>query len=164
MSKNLENKKVVVEEIKSKIQNAKSVVIVNYNGITVAEDTELRQAFRKSNVEYKVLKNTLIRRAFDDLGVKDFDNDLNGTTAVAFGSDEVSAAKVVAEYSKKYNDKITAKSAYLDGTYMDKNGVIALSKVPSKIELIGCLAGALNNIIGGLAIALNQVSEQKANA
>ena len=97
MSANFEAKKVVVAEIKEKIQNAKSVVFVKFNGLTVAEDTELRREFRKNNVEYKVLKNTLIRKAFNDLGVPEFDEDLNGPTSVAFGADETGAAKVIVD-------------------------------------------------------------------
>ena len=104
MSANQEAKKVVVEEIKAKIQNAKSVVLVSAVGLTVAQDTELRREFRKAGVEFKVLKNTLIRRAFNDLGVNDFDADLNGPTTVAFGTDEVSAAKIVMEAVKKCAD------------------------------------------------------------
>ena len=87
MSANLEAKKQVVEEIKEKIQNSKSVVLVASKGLSVAEDTELRREFRAKNVEYKVLKNTLVRRAFNDLGINDFDEDLNGPTTVAFGAD-----------------------------------------------------------------------------
>ena len=97
MSANRQAKEVVVEEIKAKIQESKSVVLVHYSGLTVAQDTELRNEFRKNNVQYKVLKNTLVRKAFDELGVTAFDADLNGNTAVAFGADEVSAAKVVAD-------------------------------------------------------------------
>ena len=108
MSANFEAKKVVVAEIKEKIQNAKSVVFVKFNGLTVAEDTELRREFRKNNVEYKVLKNTLIRKAFNDLGVTDFDEDLNGPTSVAFGADETGAAKVIVDaYGIKDIDALT---------------------------------------------------------
>ena len=102
MSANQEAKKLVVEEIKEKIQNSKSVVLVKFNGLTVAEDTELRNEFRKQNVEYKVLKNTLVRRAFNDLGVTAFDEDLNGPTSVAFGLDETGASKIIVDAVKKY--------------------------------------------------------------
>ena len=115
MSANFEAKKLVVEDIKEKIQNAKSVVLVKFNGLTVAEDTELRREFRKNNVEYKVLKNTLVRRAFNDMGITDFDEDLNGPTSVAFGADETGASKVIMEAVKKYQDKITVKSAFVEG-------------------------------------------------
>ena len=95
MSANVEAKKQVVEDIKSRIEKAKSVVLVNYSGLTVAEDTEFRTAFRKAGVDYKVLKNTLVRKAFNELGVTSFDNDLNGPTAIAFGSDETTSSKLV---------------------------------------------------------------------
>ena len=160
MSANLEAKKLVVEDIKAKISASKSVVLVNYKGLTVAEDTELRNDFRKANVEYKVLKNTLIRRAFNELGVDSFDADLNGTTAVAFGSDETGASKVVIDNAKKFTDKLVAKSAYVNGEYVDKKGVEALAAIPSKDALYGILAGTLSNLVRGLAVALNRVAEK----
>ncbi|MBE7086734.1 MAG: 50S ribosomal protein L10 [Clostridiales bacterium] len=173
MSANFEAKKVVVEEIKSKIQDAKSVVFVKFNGLSVAEDTELRREFRKNNVEYKVLKNTLIRKAFNDMGITDFDADLNGPTSVAFGADETGAAKVIIEAVKKYQDKVSVKSAYVDGGYVDVNGVKALASMPSKEELIAKMLGSmqapLSNFVGvlsamprSLVIALNAIAEKKA--
>ncbi len=173
MSANFEAKKVVVEEIKQKIQDSKSVVLVKFNGLTVAEDTELRREFSKNNVEYKVLKNTLIRRAFNDLGVTDFDEDLNGPTSVAFGADETAAAKVIIAATKKFNDKVTVKCAYVDGGKVDVKGVEALASMPSKEELIAKMLGSLqapiSNFVGvlsamprSLVIALNAVAEKKA--
>ena len=173
MSANIEVKKQVVEEIKSRIQAAKSVVFVNYKGLTVAQDTEFRTEFRKANCEYKVLKNTLVRKAFNELGVTCFDEDLNGPTAVAFGADETAAAKVAIKACEKYNDVISVKSAYVDGQYIDVKGVKALSQMPSKEELIAKMLGSLNSPISGfvgvlsgvsrkLVIALNAVAEKKA--
>lgn len=173
MSANFEAKKVVVEDIKGKIQNAKSVIFVKFNGLTVAEDTELRREFRKNNVEYKVLKNTLIRRAFNDLGVTDFDADLNGPTSVAFGADETAAAKVIVEAAKKYNEKVTVKCAYVDGSKVDVNGVKALATMPSKEQLVAKLLGTMQaplaNFVGvlqaiprSLVIALNAIAEKQA--
>lgn len=113
MSANIEAKKVVVEEIKKNASEAKSIVLVNYQGLTVAEDTEFRGEFRNKNVVYKVLKNTLVKRAFDELGIAGFDADLNGPTAVAFAEDETSAAKIVVDAAKKYQDKISVKTVTL---------------------------------------------------
>ena len=174
MSANQEAKKLVVEEIKQKIQGAKSVVFVKFQGLTVAQDTELRREFRKNNVEYKVLKNTLVRRAFNELGVTDFDEDLNGPTSVAFGADETGAAKVIAEAVKKYENKVEIKSAYVDGGKVDVAGVNALASMPSKEELIAKMLGSLqapiSNFVGvlsamprSLVIALNAIAEKKAN-
>ena len=160
MSANLEAKKQVVEDIKAKISAAKSVVLVDYKGLTVAEDNQLRNEFRKANVQYKVLKNTLVRKAFNDLGVTNFDADLNGTTAVAFGADETAASKVIIDNAKKFNDKLKAKSAYVNGEYVDKKGVEALASIPSREVLYATLAGTLQSLIGGLAVALNRVAEK----
>ncbi len=173
MSANFEAKKVVVEEIKQKIQDSKSVVLVKFNGLTVAEDTELRREFSKNNVEYKVLKNTLIRRAFNDLGVTAFDDDLNGPTSVAFGSDETGASKVIVAAAKKYNEKVTVKCAYVDGGKVDAKGVQELAAMPSKEQLVAKMLGSLqapiSNFVGvlsamprSLVIALNAIAEKKA--
>ena len=162
MSANLEAKKVIVEEIKTKIQNAKSVVLVKFAKLSVAEDTEIRRELRKNDVEYKVLKNTLIKRAFNELGVNDFDAELNGPTSVAFGADETGAAKVIVEAAKKYEDKVTVKSAYFEGKRIDVNAVKTLAAIPSKQQLYGMLASALLGVPRALAIALNQVAEKKA--
>ncbi len=160
MSANFEAKKQVVEEIKAKIAESKSVILVNYKGLTVAQDTELRNAFRKANVQYKVLKNTLVRRAFNDLGVTSFDADLNGTTSFAFAQDETSAAKVISDNAKKLEDKISAKSGYVNGEYVDAKGVAVLAAIPSKEVLVATLAGTLKGMISGLAVALNKVAEK----
>ncbi len=173
MSANFEAKKVVVEDIKERINNAKSVVFVKFTGLTVAEDTALRREFRKNNVEYKVLKNTLIRRAFNDMGITDFDEDLNGPTSVAFGADETAAAKVIVEAAKKYQDKVAVKSAFVDGGKVDVKGVMELASMPSKEELIAKMLGSMqapiSNFVGvlsalprGLVVALNAIAEKKA--
>ena len=173
MSANFEAKKVVVEDIKERINNAKSVVLVKFTGLTVAEDTELRREFRKNNVEYKVYKNTLIKKAFESLGITDFNDDLNGPTAVAFGSDETGAAKVIVDAAKKYQDKVVVKSAFVEGARVDVKGVQALAAMPSKEQLIAKMLGSLqapiSNFVGvlsamprSLVIALNAVAEKKA--
>jgi len=173
MSANFEAKKQVVEEIKAKIQDAKSVVLVKFSGLTVAEDTDFRREFRKNNVEYKVYKNTLVKRAFNDLGVTAFDEDLNGPTSVAFGSDETGASKVVMDAVKKYDQKVIVKSAYVEGNRVDEAGVKALASMPTKEELIAKMlgsmqspitkfAGVLSAIPRGLVIALSEVAKKKA--
>ena len=111
MSANFEAKKVVVQEITEKIKASKSVVIVDYNKLTVKEVSELRSKCKKAGCEYKVYKNTLVRKALNDLGFNDFDSDLNGPTAVAFGSDETNAAKVMTAAAKDYDGKIVLKSS-----------------------------------------------------
>ena len=173
MSANFEAKNQVVEEIKAKITGAKSVVLVKFSGLTVAEDTEFRREFRKKDVEYKVYKNTLVRRAFNDLGVTAFDEDLNGPTSIAFGTDETGASKVVMDAVKKYDKKVVVKSAYVEGNRVDEAGVKALAAMPSKEELIAKMLGSIQapitNFVGvlsaiprGLVIALSEVAKKKA--
>lgn len=161
MSQNVEAKKQIVEEIKAKIKASKSVVLIDYKGLTVAEDTAFRCNMRKANTEYKVLKNTLLRKAFNELEVTAFDSDLNGPTAVAFCPDETTAAKVAVDMCKDTTDKISVKSAFVDGNYVDQKGVKELASIPSKDVLVAKLAGALSGIVRGLAVALNAVAEKK---
>ena len=172
MSANFEAKKVVVQEITEKLKASKSVVLVDYNKLTVAEVSALRNKCKQAGCEYKVYKNTLVRKALNDLGFKDFDADLNGPTAVAFGSDETNAAKVMVAAAKDYEDKITIKSAFVDNAYVDKAGVKALAALPSREELVAKmlgsinapatnLAGVLNNVVASLVRALNAVAQQK---
>lgn len=156
------SKQKTVEEIKEKISRAKSVVIAEYKGLTVAEDTQLRREFRKNDVEYKVLKNTLIKRALNELDYTEFDECLVGTTSVAFGyGDEVSAAKIINESSKQFKNKIRAKSGLVDGAYLDEAGVRALADIPSREVLLARMLGSMNapvtNFAGVLAAMLRSL-------
>ena len=173
MSANFEAKKAVVEEIVSKIKAAKSVVFVDYNKLTVAEVSELRNKCREPGCEYKVYKNTLVRKAFNDLGFNQFDEALNGPTAVAFSADEVTAAKLMTKAAKDYDGKIVLKCAFSDNAYVDKKGVEALATMPSKEELIAKMlgsmqaplsnfAGVLGNLVSGIVRVLARVAESKA--
>lgn len=172
MSANFEAKKVVVEEIIEKIKAAKSVVFVDYNKLTVAEVSELRNKCKQQKCEYKVYKNTLVRKALNDLGYNQFDGDLNGPTAVAFGEDETAAAKVMVKASKEYDGKIVLKSAFVDNAYVDKVGVVSLASMPSREELIAKMlgsmqapvanfAGVLSNLLSGIVRVLNGIAQSK---
>lgn len=165
-----------VDAIKEKIQKSKSLILVNYKGLTVKEDTDLRREFRKNNVEYKVLKNTLMRRAFNELNYKDFDEALNGTTSVAISyDDEVLAAKVIKEKSKELKEKIMPKCGLVNGVFIDAKKVEELATIPSKEVLIAKMLGSLNAPISGFAgvcramlsgivYALKSVHDKKAEA
>ena len=153
MSASQEARKELSKAIKEKMQNSASIVFVSSVGLSVAEDTELRKELRKNDVEYKVYKNTLIRYALHDLGITAFDADLNGPTTVAFGNDEVGAAKLMVEASKKYGGKIAVKSGYISAEYCDADAVKKYASIPSKNELYSMLAGTLSNFTRGLAVA-----------
>ncbi len=171
-SANFEAKKLVVQEITEKIKASKSVIFVDYNALTVKEVSDIRNKCREANCEYKVYKNTLVRKALNDLGFKDFDNDLNGPTAVTFGADETKAAKVISAAAKEYDKKIVIKSAFVDNAYVDKNGVKALASMPSREELVAKMlgsmqaplsnfAGVLNNLVAGIVRVLGAIADQK---
>ncbi len=165
MSANFEAKKVVVEEIKEKIGAAKSVVLAHYERLTVKEVTDLRNRFRVAGCEYKVYKNTLVRKAFDELGVTDFDSDLNGATAFVFCPDETSGCSIIAKAVKEapaLAEKIVPKSAYVNGAYVDAEGVKRLAAIPSREVLLAMLVGCLQSPIAKLAYALKAVADQKS--
>ena len=161
---NVEAKKLIVEEIKTKIQNSKSVVLADYNKLTVLEVTALRNKFKEANCEYKVYKNTLVRRAFNELGITDFDADLNGTTATVFCADETRGAAVFAKETKANPalvEKVVPKCAFVENKYLDKAGVKALSAIPSKEVLIARLLGCLQSPLSKLVGVLDAIAKQK---
>lgn len=164
MSANFEAKKAVVEEIKEKINASKSVVLVQYDRLTVAEVTDLRNRFRSASSEYKVYKNTLVRKAFDELGVNDFDNDLNGATAFVFCPDETSGCSILAKAVKDapaLENKLVPKSAYVNGAYVDKAGIKKLASIPSREVLIAKMLGCLQAPIANLAYVLGAIAKNK---
>lgn len=162
MSANLEAKKELVGEIKEKLSKAKTVVFVDYRGLTVAQDTEMRNAFRKQNADYKVYKNRLVLRALNELGITGLEEHLQGTSAVAFGyEDEVSAAKIVAESGKKIN-KLEIKCGILNGQVISSDEVKTLANIPSREELIGKLLFIFQNPMRSLAVAINEIAKKQA--
>lgn len=161
MSTNQEAKKVIVEEIKSHIQNAKSIVLIDYRGISVAEDTNLRREFRKNNSVYKVYKNRLFKKACDELGITGFDSYLEGTTAFAFGMDEETTAPRIAKNQIKALNKMEIKAGYCDGKVIDANAVNTLASIPSKEQLIANLLSMLNAPVSALARTLQAIADKQ---
>ncbi len=175
MNKNAQLKREQVAEITQKIKDAHSMIVVSTSGITVAEITELRSKFREAGVDYKVLKNTLVRRAMDDLEIKDLDDILVGPSAFAFGmTDAVAPAKIISDYiADTKSKKITVKAGLVEGHYMDPEAVAALAKLPSREVLIAKMMGSFNapitNFVGVLSAtlrsfvyAVDAVRKQKA--
>lgn len=154
-------KREIVEAIKEKIQNSESFVIIDYKGLTVSQDTEFRKNFRENGVEYKVLKNTLFKKALNELGYTEFDSALNGPSAFAFGTkDAVAPAKIASEGIKKYN-AMQIKCGMFDKKYADAAMVDAMSKVPGREALLSMLVCALQGPIRGLAVSLNALAEKR---
>ena len=160
MSANFEAKKNAVEEIKSLISASKSIVLVDYKGITVEQDTALRKSLRENNVNYKVIKNTLFKKACEQLGITGFDEALNGTTAFAFGSeDETVAPRMVKKAMKDYSN-LSIKAGYYNGKAIDEKEVITLATIPSKETLVAQLLYVLNEPVAKLARAFKAIAEK----
>ncbi|MBE5760654.1 MAG: 50S ribosomal protein L10 [Clostridiales bacterium] len=161
MNKNHEAKAVVVEQIKEKLSNAKSCVLVDYRGLTVEEDTALRRSLREAGVEYKVLKNTLIKRAANALDLTDLDPFLNGPTAVAFSeTDPVAPAKIIAQAIEK-TKKMEIKAGYVEGKFCDAATLGNIAKLPSKEVLIAKMLGSFNAPLCNFLYCINAIIEKR---
>ena len=152
-AKVLEQKKEIVKNLAEKMKNANAGVFVDYKGINVADDTALRNELRKAGVEYSVIKNTLARFAVEEIGYGALSDIFNGTTALATSDDQVAAAKILCNYAKDH-ENFTVKAGFIDGEILDADGVIALSKIPSKEGLIAKMLGGLQSSLYGLAYVL----------
>lgn len=162
MSANFENKKVVVSEIEGYAKEAKSIVLVDYRGLTVSQVNELRNNARNAGCTYKVYKNRLMKIAFDKLGITFPATDFEGTTAVIFcNSDEVAPAKIALDASTKYN-VLKLKSGFVTGKYYNTEEVLALAKIPSREVLLGQLVGLLTSPMRSLAVGLSEVAKKNA--
>jgi len=164
-AKVLSEKQAIVAALTERIKNASSGVFVDYKGINVAQDTELRSELRKNDVEYSVIKNTLTRFALDDCGLKEIDPILNGTTSLATSTgDPIAPFRIIAEYSKKLNDVFNIKAAFMDGKVLNETEIAEISALPSKDALYSQVFGTLLAPITSLAVVLNQILEQKGGA
>ena len=172
-AKVLQEKEAIVAELAEKMKNAASGVLVDYKGITVDADTKLRVELRKAGVEYAVIKNTLLRRAAEQVGFSSLEPVLHGTTAMAVSeNDLVAPAKILSEYAKKSNGKFSIKAGFVEGNVVGVEGVQTLAEMPPREQLIArALAGfnapitglvnVLNGNLRGLVVALNAIAEKK---
>ena len=160
-AKVLESKKAVVDSLTGKIQNATSVVFVDYKGITVAQDTELRKQFREAGVEYSVVKNTLTNFAAKNAGY-DFSEVLNGTTAMASTTgDPIAPARIVCEFAKKNKNVLSIKGGIVEGSVLSANALNGFGELPSENALVAQVLGTFLAPISSLACVLDQIRQQK---
>ena len=160
----LEQKKRQVEEIKKMVSEASSFVLIDYCGISVAQDTELRNEFRKNDVKYAVIKNRLLKIALNELGYTQFDEALNGPTAVAFGGENLAAPAKIANDKAAAFKKMKIKCGMVDGIFLDEEGVKRLATLPSREGLIAMLLGMLQAPIAAFARAIDAIAKKKAEA
>ena len=160
-AKVLESKKAVVEALSAKIKEATSVVFVDYKGINVAQDTELRKQFREAGVEYSVVKNTLTNFAAKNVGY-DFAEILNGTTAMASTTgDPIAPARIVCEFAKKNKNSLSIKGGVVEGSVLTADQLNGFGELPSKNALVASVLGTFLAPISSLAFVLDQIRMQK---
>ncbi|PIC70448.1 50S ribosomal protein L10 [Sporosarcina sp. P16b] len=161
MSKILEAKQAVVSEVAEKLQSAASVVVVDYRGLTVSQVTELRKQLREAGIEFKVYKNSMVRRATVVAGLEGLNENLTGPNAIAFSTEDVVApAKILNDFAKK-NDKLEIKAGVIEGNVASAEDVKALATLPSRDGLLSMLLSVLQAPVRNFALATKAVAEQK---
>ena len=159
----LESKKARAAVVTDLIKNSSAGVLVDYRGITVEEDTQLRKELREAGVTYFVEKNTMLRIALKEAGLDDLCSVLEGTTAIAVcDHDQTAPARILGKFAEAHDDKFTLKAGYVDGVIYDAKGVEALSKSPSKETLLAQLVGSLQGPMQKLAATLKALADKKA--
>lgn len=159
--KSIAKKSSVIEEIKTSVENASAVVFFDYRGLTVEEISKLRSELRNSGSQMKIYKNTLTKRAMDDLKLN-LDEFLTGPSAMAYGEDVVLPIKVVNDFAEKYK-LLTIKAGIVEGKVTDMDTLKQLAAIPSREGLLTMLAGGMIGLVKDLSIALDLLSQQKEN-
>ena len=164
-AKVLSEKQAIVEALAERIKGASAGILVDYKGITVSEDTALRTELRKDEVNYTVVKNTLTRKALDNLGMSGLDHVLNGTTSLATAeNDPIAPFRIINDYSKKLGDRFNVKAAFMEGKILTDAEIAEMSSLPSKDALYSKVLGTMIAPITGLAVCLGQILEQKGGS
>jgi large subunit ribosomal protein L10 len=157
-----EEKVLLVKEIADRLNRSKSAIVADYRGLNVEEVTELRKQLRQAGVEFQVLKNTMTRRAAEQVNLTDLNTYLTGPTAIAFGYDDpVAPAKILNEFAKKHK-ALELKGGVVEGRVVDAKGVESLASLPSREGLLSMLLSVLQAPLRNLAYSLQQVADQKA--
>lgn len=161
MNNNRTLKEAKVAEIKEKLQRSQAVILADYQGLTVEDDTQLRKNLREAGVEYKVYKNTLVILAAKELGLDGIEEYLEGPVSIAFGyEDATSAARILNDFAKTHK-KLELKAGIVEGKVFDKEEVEKLASIPSKEVLIAKLLGSIKAPLSNLAYLINAIKEQK---
>lgn len=167
-AKVLSEKQAIVEALTERLQGASAGIVIDYKGITVAEDTQLRANMRKEEVEYSVVKNTLLRFAAKNVGLDELDSVLNGTTSLATTSaDPIAPFRIVKEFTSKLpkdSNKFVIKAAFMDGKMLSDSEITEIAALPSKDALYGKVLGTMLAPITSLAVVLGQILEQKGGS
>jgi large subunit ribosomal protein L10 len=161
MGNAVEAKQAVVQEIADKFKAAASVVVVDYRGLTVAQVTELRKQLREAGVEFKVYKNTMVRRAAEEVGHAELNEVLTGPNAIAFSNEDVVApARIINNFAKE-NEALEIKAGLIEGNFATLEEVKALAELPSREGLLSMLLSVLQAPMRNFALATKAVADQK---
>ena len=160
----LNQKKEEVSKLAEEMKEAKLILLTDYRGINVADDTELRRNLRNANAKYTIIKNNITRRALAECGIEGLEEKLEGPTGVVIAKEDyLEPSKVIYKYSKD-NEFYKIKGGVIDGKVMTTEEIVTLAKLPSRETLLSMLAGALLGNISKIAVALNEVKKQKEEA
>ena len=160
----IEIKKPIIEEISENLKDAKSAVVVDYRGLTVEQDTQLRRKLREAGVVYKVYKNTMINFAIKGTDFEALAPQLEGPTAIAISKEDATApARVLYEFSKGA-EALQLKGGIVEGTYYDADGIKVIATIPSREELLSKLLGSIQSPVANFARVIKQIAEKQAEA
>ncbi len=160
----VELKQPIVQEIAAAVEGAQSAILVDYRGLTVAEDTELRKQLREAGITYKVYKNTLMNIAFKGTEFESLSKDLEGPSALAISKEDATApARVIVNFAKKA-PKLEVKAGVVEGEYYDATGLKAVADIPGREVLLGRLFGSMQSPIANFALVIKQIAEKDGEA
>lgn len=161
MSNVIEQKQQHVEVISEQLKNSVSTVLVDYRGLTVSEVTELRKQLRDAGIEFKVYKNTMVRRAADSQGLSELNEFLVGPSAIAFSNEDViTPAKIIHEFSKKH-EALEIKAGVIEGSFVPAEDVKSIASLPSRDGLLSMLLSVLQAPVRNFAYAVKAIGEEK---
>ena len=153
-------KSETVKEISEKAKKSQTIIVCEYRGLTVAQIQEVRRALHKEKAEMSVYKNSLVERAVDELGYTELNDILSGPNAIVFSEDVIAGAKVIAKYAKRHRDILVVKGGIVEGTFVDAQGMLEVSKLPGKEGLISMFLSCLQAPIRSFACAVKAVADK----
>lgn len=159
----VELKQPIVDEIKAKVDGAATVVLVDYRGLTVEQDTKLRKALREAGCEYKVYKNTLMKRAFEGTDFAQLNDLLDGPSAIAIAKEDATAPIRIMSKVAKEAEALEFKGAVVESTFYDVDGIKSLASIPSREELLSKLLGSMQSPITNFVRVLNQIAQKQGD-
>ena len=160
----VELKQPIVQEIAEIVKDAPAVLLVDYRGLTVEQDTMLRRELREAGINYKVYKNTMMKRAFEGTGLAELDPFLEGPSAIAISGEDVTApARILCKYAK-INSNLELKAGIVEGSFYDEAALKGLAAIPSREELLARLLGSMKSPITNFARVLKQIAEHDGEA